>query len=240
MVSAHATCSDVFPRHCVCVLRFCQLPPPLWCHILLTNLVQSPFPSHIFISCTENVIEGGWSAGCVRLWCWKNFHPTFLQLCNWSLNCGKYPASSLLQGPPCGGSSAFHLPEEGGGRLEFPNQRNCDGFKKKLFFFLQLYFGTRELSLAELRFLVFFFANTVHSHNAHSYSKHFLGYLLISLSLIYLCREIGRSMSHCLQEPEWVICAIYSVLLVVPYLVGVNAKLNFKISEIACIYTAVL
>lgn len=29
--------------------------------------------------------------------------------------CGKYPASSLLQGPPCAGSSAVHLPEEGGG-----------------------------------------------------------------------------------------------------------------------------
>lgn len=81
-------------------------------------------------SCTENVVDGGFSGCILRLWCWKSFHPTCLQHCNWqrSLNCEKYPASYLLQGPPCIGSHAVHLPEEGGSQSEFPTQRICDAF----------------------------------------------------------------------------------------------------------------
>lgn len=76
---------------------------PITSPTVVSHPADQPCPVTVplthFHSCTENVIEGGRSAGCVRFWCRKNFHPTFLQLCNWqrSLNCGKYPASSLTR-----------------------------------------------------------------------------------------------------------------------------------------------
>lgn len=105
--------------------------------------------------------------------------------------------------------------------------------------FFKLSDGTKELSLARLKFLVLFL-QTQYIAIKHILILNFLEYLLFSWSLIYGCRQMGRAVSHCLQEQEWVICAIYSVPLVVLYLVGENAKINLKIPERACPYAAVV
>lgn len=240
MVSAHTTCSMF--SHAIGIV-FCISANHLrHCGVTSCWPTLSTVPLTHFHSCTEKVLEGGWPSNIfVTLQLakvpelWKIYHLTSF-------------TRSTMFWILCSSST-----RRGWGSIRISKSKNlwwvCGRSRPQLkeFSFVLfwvffspviLWYKRDKLSWTQIPCIIF--ADAVHSHNVHSESKLFLGSLLISWSLIYLCRQMGSSVSHCLQAPEWVICAIYSVLLVVTYLFRVIAKLNFKISETVCIYAAVV
>lgn len=182
MVSAHTTCSRSFFHAIVFgVLRFYQLPRPpatVWQphrhHTVVSHTADKPCPVTIpftyLHSCTENVVEGGFS-GCILwlwccilwLWCWKSFHPTCLQPRAkvpelWKISCLISFTRSTMHWIPCSSST-----RKGWGSIRISNSKNlwwlCVGPNhswKRVFFFFSLCYGRRELNVTRLKFLVLF------------------------------------------------------------------------------------